>query len=155
MHAETIPLRTKHEIQAETLAKKARFWNDAQVIIDGTGGGAGGQKTADENVKYYRRFIPDVRVLVWQAGFKREMVRTLSLAIEGHKISVPAELEDLHKQLAAFEFRKKPGESEEYIYGAGEGAQDHQVAALLMAEHAAKCGWIKNAGGAGLNAAIY
>jgi hypothetical protein len=142
--AETIPLRTKHEQQARTLAQKARFWNDAQVIIDGTGGAAGGQKATDENVKFYRQFIPDVRVLVWQPGFKRELIRTLSLAIEGHKISIPKELEDLHTQLAAYEFKRKGGDSEEYTYGAGEGGHDDQVAALMMAEHASKCGWVKN-----------
>jgi len=153
VHAETIPLRTKHEQQARTLAQKAHFWNNAQVVIDGTGGAAGGQRTSDENVKFYRQYIPDVRVLIWQAAFKRELVRTLSLAIEGHNISIPAALEELHAQLSGFEFKRKSGDSEEYTYGAGEGVQDHQVAALMMAEHAAKCQWVKVKGATSLSAA--
>lgn len=155
VHAETIPLRTKHEVQARRLAQQAKFWNNAQVVIDGTAGGAGGYKQADENVKYYRQYIPDVRVLIWQVGFKRDMIRTLSLVVENHTIAIPAQLTQLHEQLAAYEFKKKTGESEEYVYGAGDGQHDDQVAALLMAEHAAKCGWIKNLNGVSVGTALY
>lgn len=146
VHAETIPLRQKHSMQAETLAKKARFWNNAQVVIDGTGGATGGRKGVDENVKHYRKFIPDVRVLSWQAGFKQELVRELSLEIEDHKISIPAELEELQNELAGFEFKKRAGESEEYIYFGSDG-KDHQVAGLMMCVHARRCQWVKGRSG--------
>lgn len=145
-----IPRRSRYEPNTQSKPKrsqkKARYWNNAQVVIDGTGGASGGKRGIDENVKYYRQFIPDVRVLAWQAGFKQEMVRGLSLEIENHQLAIPAELEELHAELAGYEFKKRAGESEEYIYFGGDG-KDHQVAALLMCVHARRCQWVKGRGG--------
>jgi len=146
VYTEQIPLRTKHEVQAANLAGKANFWNNAQVVIDGTAGGAGGQKLSDENIKHYRRHIPDVRALVWAPGFKREMVRALSLEIEQHTIKIPAAHRRLHEQLASFEYKRR---GEEYIYGGPIGGpsgtqHDDEVAALMMANHASRAGWVKD-----------
>jgi len=152
VHSEQIPLRTKHELQATNLAKKARFWNNAQVVIDATAGGAGGHKIADENVKHYRKFIPDVRALVWAPNFKREMVRGLSLEIEQHTISIPAEHIRLQRQLAAFEFKRR---GDEYTYSGPDGTHDDEVAGLLMANHAVRAGWVKTNGSAGLGALLH
>jgi phage FluMu gp28-like protein len=146
VHAEQIPLRTKHETQAKRLAQVAAYWNGAQVVIDGTGGGAGGSKISDENVKFYRQFIPDVRVMVWTPSIKTELVRKLSLEIEQHKVSIPERLAILHRQLAAYEFKRR---GEGYIYSAPEGQSaihDDMVAALMMCAHAHSCQWVKGQG---------
>lgn len=144
VHSEQIPLRTKHTIQAKNLAAKARFWNNAQVVIDGSGGGTGGRKRLDENVKHYRQFIPDVRVLSWQQGFKADMVRELSLEIEGHTLSIPEGNDLLHKQLAAYEYKRK---GEDFQYFGPDGTHDDMVAALMMAVHGSRAGWVKSGRG--------
>lgn len=153
VHAETIPLRIKHEVQAKKLAETARRYGGASVVIDGTGNGTGGQrKGPDETIRYYRDLIPDVRVVYWTEAFKAELVRTASLAIENAvlkklaggimPLNVPAEHKLLHDQLAAYEFRR---EGERYIYGAPvkSGLHDDVASAFFMTLHAARQGWVR------------
>jgi hypothetical protein len=141
VHSEKVPIRTKHSIQAKALAENARRWNNAQVIIDGTAGGTGGKRSADETVKYYRELIPDVRVMIWEPSVKAELVRRSSLVIENHEISIPPEFSLLHEELASYEFERK---GETYIYHGADGCHDDQVAALMMAIYGWKSGWIKD-----------
>lgn len=138
VHAEKIPQRTKHEIQAAKLAETARRWNKALVVIDGTGGGSGGHKSADENVKYYRKSIPNARVMVWEPSVKTELVRRAVLAVEAHEISVPASLELMHNELAAYEYKKT---GDRFSYQGSDGEHDDQVAAFMMVIWALKSGW--------------
>lgn len=152
VHAEVMPLRMKHQEQAKRLADEARRWN-AQVIIDGTSGGTGGHRTADENVKYYRQNIPDLRVVVWSGGIKREMVRIVTQYIEQHKISIPAQLIKLHEELEAYEWEAKPEGL--YDYHGPEGKNDNLVAALMMACAAHRNGWVRPKGGLSIGQLMY
>ena len=150
VHAELVPLRVKHQVQARNLAELARKWN-AQVVIDATGGGTGGKRLADETVRYYRDVIPDLKAFVWVQPFKKEMVRVLSLAVENHTLSVPEALKGLHEEMASYEFEYKAGE---YDYHGPDGKKDNLIAGLLMAVYAAKAGYVKTPGGPSLGAAF-
>lgn len=152
VHAELIPLRVPHATQAHNLAIAARHWS-ASVIIDGTAGGSGGKYASEENIKFYREHIPDVHVYIWQAGFKTEMVKHLSLLIEQHKISIPEALPEVHRELQNYEFIAKP--EGRYDYQGPNGKGDNLVAGVLMACYAAKRGQIKDPGGRPLSSLMY
>lgn len=138
VHAIKIPLRQKHDVQAKALGEAARRWNDATVVIDGSSGATGGRKAADENVKHYRKYIPDVHVMVWEPSVKSELVRRSVLAVEGHEISVPASLELMHQELAAYEYKKQ---GEAFTYKGSDGEHDDQVAAFMMVIWGLKSEW--------------
>lgn len=152
VHAELIPLRVKHADQAHKLASLASTWN-AQIIVDATGGGTGGKHSPEENIRFYRDQIPDLRAFIWHPQFKREMVKVLSLAVEQRRLSIPAALAPLHRELEAYEFEAKAEGS--YDYHGPRGKGDNLVAALMMAVQAAKAGYIRDSGARPLASLMY
>lgn len=142
--AEKIALRTKHELQAKALAQHARRWNGAAVVIDGTAGGTGGHRSADEIVKFYRAQLPNVHVMIWEPSVKAELVRRTQLCIEAQGISIPATHTSMLEELAAYECERR---ADSFIYHGADGGHDDQVAALMMAIWALKAGWAPSQGG--------
>ena len=144
-----IPLRQKHQVQAQALSKDVQRWN-AACVIDGTAGGGGGHKTADENIKFYRDYIPDVHVMIWEPSVKAELVRRASHYIEGHKIAIPECFEDVHHQLSVYEGKRK---NEGWQYAAPVGERDDQVAQVMMGCWAIKAEWFPDRRGISLSKA--
>lgn len=138
VHAEVRPLRERHEITTQIVRREMRKWNNATCIIDTSGSGRGSASRVDEYVIHYQRDIPEAVPFVWNQITKRRMIDQLALAIEQHKVSIPAVHKELHRQLSVYEFQTK-GDS--VIFSAPTGDHDDLVAALAMAHNAALTGW--------------
>lgn len=146
VHAESIQLGTKHEVQAQIVARIARQFN-ARVVLDATGGATGGQEKTDAYLQFYRKLIPDIKPFYWQKANKERIIHHLALEIEQHRLSIPPRFTDLHKELMIYEFEYKTGF---YDYHAPVGYHDDYVSALAMATWARHNNWGPNMSGAPL-----
>jgi hypothetical protein len=144
VYAEKRPLGEKHEIGSEYAWRLHRRYNESMVIVDTTGGASGGRKEPDEYVKLYRDKIDTMRSFFWTYDSKRRIIESLCLAVEQRHIAIPAEFEELHRELSLYQYRLRSGRIE---YSAPSGQHDDLVAALAMAWYARK--W---AGDSGLGA---
>lgn len=152
VHAETRPLRERHEITTQVVAREIRKWNNATCVIDTTGSGHGAAAKVDEYVRHYQRDIPSAVPFVWNPQTKRRMIDQLSLLVEQHRIKIPEQFKDLHKQLALYEYKTK---GERIEFGAPAGEHDDLVAALAMAVNASLTGWGMRPAGLGALAGAF
>jgi hypothetical protein len=139
----------KHQTLAMLAGRVARRYN-ALPIIDVTGGATGGKRKPDAYVKYYREVMPNAKARWWNPATKTEMVNTLSLAVEQHKVGIPAEYEaggkgksaysedSLIDELRKYEYERK---GTHYDYHAPKGDHDDFTAALLMAWWGKHANW--------------
>jgi hypothetical protein len=126
-YCENFPRGMLHGAQAHHAAMISKKWNNAVVIIDGTGGGAPGRlKNAEEYIALYRAACPRHEVLyqVWQT--KQVFVEGLALTIEQRKINIPATMSMLIDELRQYKFEYKNGF---FKYG---GDPDNLVSSLYM-----------------------
>jgi len=128
--SECRPLGERHELGAEHASILQRRYNGAPVVIDSTSGGAPGKNT-DEYIKYYKQKVKNLRECFWNYKSKKSLIEGLCLALEQHKIFIPARHKELHRQLSIYEYTLRSGGSIEYAAPAGD--HDDLVAALAMA----------------------
>jgi hypothetical protein len=146
------PMKEKHEVTARFIGDVVRRYNNALCVVDCTGGAAGGKKSFDENLKFYRDEgnIPYLKEFYWGQHNKYEIITLLSLWVEQHKFRIPAENEELLRQMARYEFTSRHGKIE---FNGGQGSHDDLVAALALGVNALAKGWIRVGGGT--SAAVY
>jgi hypothetical protein len=137
VHAEKLPQRQEHAIQAKRAAQVAGIYR-ACVVMDSTGGAAGGHAPADTHVKFYRQSIPDLREFYWGPANKEKIIAQLSLDIEQCRIRIPSEHAELLRELRSYEYEYRGGR---YYYSAPRNQHDDYVAALAMASWGRKSGW--------------
>lgn len=151
VHAELFPLRMEHAIQAQKAKQIANKYH-ALVVMDATGGAAGGHGTnMDEHLRYYRQVIPNLREFIWTFSNKGNILAFMGLEIQNKQLTIPAEFKELIRQLKAYEFKYANGV---YRYSAPSGEHDDYVQSLAMALWGRKCGWVSMSGGAPLTAGI-
>lgn len=141
------PLRQKHERTAIRLAEVKRKWNAVVTVVDSTAGAGGGHKSADENLKFYRAAIPNVRGFTWTMSTKAELYKAFFLWVEGHKLSIPEKFAGLIREMQTLEYTYKHGRFDVH---AQDGCHDDYPAALGMAIQMVEKGY---AGGAAVSLA--
>lgn len=140
IYAEKRPLGEKHEVGARHAAGVARRYNDAQIVVDTTGGGGGAQAGKnDAYVKFYRAQCQTMRAFTFNRENKERLVGNLSLALEQGKLAIPAQFEDLHKELASYEY--KCSASGILSFQGPGGHDDDMVMALCLAWEGVLRGW--------------
>jgi len=127
------PLGEKHAIGAQHCLRISNDFMNCKVVTDTTGGATGGHTQPDEHVKFYREIVPSMVPFFWSPSNKTKIINNLMLAIEQHALNIPGELEDLHKELAAYEFKVKNSGKIEYGPMQNSGVNDDLVAALAQA----------------------
>lgn len=132
--AGSMPLGMRHVEQAKLAAAVQQRYN-ATVVIDSTGGATGGKVHVDAYVDEYRKTMPGLFELKWTVDQKTRFVQTLCMGVEKRELSIPAQFEEIHRQMAAYEFVYSAGGIR---YGAPVGKHDDYVAALAMAWYAHK-----------------
>jgi len=149
VHAERLPVRMEHALQAKKVAEIANRYR-ACIVMDVTGGATGGHAPKDSYVQFYRQTIRDLREFYWQKSNKEKIISELALHIERRAIAIPAVHKDLIEELRAYEYEYKGGY---YDYHAPRGRHDDYVSALAMAVWGMKSGWAPNPNGTSLSAA--
>jgi hypothetical protein len=144
--SEELPLGTRHEVASRAMARRVRDYGSPVCVVDVTGGATGGHAQSDSYTRYYRDVIPSMREYHWTPAAKQRLVHDLALAVEQHRLRVPAAAEALLRQLGAYEFARR--RSGVYEYGAPKGQHDDHVAALMMAWQAYLRGWAGSTSGA-------
>jgi len=140
-HAERVSLNVAYEVQAQRANFLRMKWG-AGVIIDTTGGGAGGHLNylgPDAVIAVYRTRIENLREMQWNTGSKEKMVMGLSVDFEQRKVKIPSCFKDLLSEVAAYEYTYKNGL---YRYSAPTGFRDDEVAALLMVNLCRRNNWL-------------
>lgn len=138
--AEKRPLDEKHQIGAKVASDIARRYNDATIIVDTTGGATGGHAgNNDAYVQHYREHCQTMRAFTISRENKTRIITNLCLAFEQGKISIPEEFEDLHKELASYEY--KCNSNGQITYQGPGGHNDDMVIALALAWEGVRCGW--------------
>lgn len=136
------PLGEKHEIGAQYAASVARRFNNCQIVVDTTGGATGGRAgNNDAHVQFYRKTCPTMRAFTINRDNKERLITNLSLALEQGKLAIPAEFEDLHKELASYEY--KVSKNGIVTYQGPGGHDDDMVIALALAWEGCLRGWYK------------
>jgi len=141
VHAEKRPLGEKHELGSEHAKLLHRRYNQCLMIVDSTGGATGGHQDPDTYVKFYRDKVSEMREFYWTEKSKKRIVESLCLAVEQRLIGIPAEFEELHRELSLYQYRLRSGRIE---YSAPSGQHDDLVAALAMAWYARR--WVADNG---------
>lgn len=133
--SESYPLGMKHADQAARTKMTARFWNDALIVLDTTGGASGGK---DESaVKEYKKVIPRFRAITFTQDTKRNMCNRLALDFETAKTRIPAVFNELVSQLKLYRYVF----NERAIQPTFFGRPDDLVAAKMMCSWARAEGW--------------
>jgi hypothetical protein len=138
--AEKRPLKEKHELGAVKARDIANRYGGGTIVVDTTGGATGGKTgNNDAYVQYYRKECPSMRAFTISRENKSRIIGNLSLAIEQEKLSIPAEFEDLHKELAMYEYNVSSNGI--ITYQGPQGHNDDMVIALALAWEGVLRGW--------------
>lgn len=132
-------LGMKHDAQAQLLAVIRKQYNNATVIIDSTGGATGGHAHIDAYVNEHRKAMPGLHEFKWTMESKTRLIQTLCIGVEKKLIGVPGQFEEVHREMAAYEFVHTNGG---FRYSAPTGKHDDYVAALAMAYFAHVNRWV-------------
>ena len=133
------PLGMEHSVQAAAVKEVVKQYG-CQVVIDTTGGAAGGQH--ESYIEFYReRLGSALREFTFTAESKRNLVNHLALQIEQSKIHIPeVECKELIAQVKSY--RQKQSEwGMSPRFGAPSGEHDDQVMALGLACWGIKQKW--------------
>ena len=142
-HVEEYPLGMLHAKQAARTAELARYYSDAEIVLDTTGGASGGR--SESHIKEYEKLLKGFRPIVWTPDTKRNMVNRLALDFETMKLRIPPQFKELIAQIKLY--RYKIGQNAiQPQFGAAEG-HDDLVAALMMANWARDQGWFRSGRG--------
>ena len=146
IYAEKRPLGEKHEIGAKHASQVVRRYGDCEIIVDTTGGATGGRAGSnDAHVQFYQKSCPTMRAFNINRDNKERLITNLSLAIEQGVLAIPAQFEDLHAQLASYEY--KLSSSGIITYQGPGGHDDDMVIALALAWEGVLRGWYNTSGG--------
>jgi hypothetical protein len=138
--AEKRPLGEKHEIGAKKASETARRFGNATIVVDTTGGATGGRAgNNDAYVKHYQKYCPTMRAFNINRENKERLIGNLSLALEQGQLAIPAEFEDLHKELASYEY--KVSSNGILSFSGPGGHDDDMVIALALAWEGVLRGW--------------
>ncbi len=153
---ESFELGLTHEMMAQRVAARARYWN-ALIVVDatGAGGSGGGRGGEDSHVLTYRAALPDgmLQPLYWSPNAdsrtKRDIISHLSLMTEKGKISInrekfPKLINQMRRYKLLISNNKVVG------FGCKEG-HDDCVAALAQAEWGLKMNWVSSNDGVPLS----
>lgn len=151
IHAERLPLGMEHKEQAKRAAHVARTFN-ATPVVDTTGGATGGHARPDTYVKFYREAMPNLRTVTWEMHNKERMIAALALAIMQQEVRIPAECQDLIREVKSYEARKKNGK---YQYSAPDGQSDDLHAGLVNANWGRVSGWLPPINGVSLGRVMF
>jgi len=148
--AEKRPLGEKHEIGAKCASDIARRYGDGTIIVDTTGGATGGRAGSnDAYVKHYQKSCPTMRAFTINRENKERIIGNLSLALEQGQLAIPSAFEDLHKELASYEY-KCSSTGILSFQGPG-GHDDDMVIALALAWEGVLRGWGNSGSSANLS----
>lgn len=148
---ESFDLGLTHEVMAQRVAARSRFWN-AVIVADATGaGGSGGHRSAeDSHILTYRAALPDgmLRPLFWSPNAdsrsKRDIISHLSLMTEQAKVQINKDkFPKLIAQMQRYKMIVKNGKC--IGFGCTDG-HDDCVSAMAMADWGIKEHWIGEAG---------
>lgn len=143
IHSEIRPLKEKHDVGAKYAAALASRYGSA-LVIDSTGGATGGKVSRqDVHVKEYRKAYPNLHEVYITQAVKINLIHSLSLMIEQHKIIIPEENEQLIQQLKSYEYKYKSGN---FVFSGPDGHEDDLVMALALALHGFNRGWFTKPG---------
>ena len=131
VHVDERPLGERHELGAAAVARLALKYNNAEVIIDTTGGATGGKHDVDAYVKFYRERCPSMRSFKFTRYSKPTTVQNLSLALEQHLLTIPEEAVKLLDQVYAYE--QKCDSWGNLFYSGPNGSHDDVCIALILA----------------------
>jgi hypothetical protein len=133
------PLGMEHSVQANAVKEVVKQYG-CQVVVDTTGGAAGGKH--ESYIEFYReRLGAALREFTFTAESKRNLVNHLALQIEQSKIHIPElECKELIAQVKSY--RQKQSEwGMAPQFGAPSGEHDDQVMALGLACWGIKQKW--------------
>jgi len=139
-------LRPKGETHERTADRCAEIWQAfgrCYAVVDRTGGGTGGHRAYDEFTRHYVERIEGMQEYVWNSANKEQAVNAMSLAFEQKRLKIAPELEQLKRQLLAYEYIYKGGR---FQYQGPNGHDDDLVAALAMGYHQYAQGRVRGAG---------
>jgi len=143
-HAESFPLMMEHAEQAQRAKRLAQAYNDADVIVDSTGGAAGGKE--ESYVKFYRDVIDGLREITWTRTMKMNLVNQTALDIERKKVYIPKEATELVAQTKLYQYRFGANAIMP-TYGAPSGEHDDEISGLMMCLWARERGWVSASAG--------
>lgn len=138
------PLGEKYEVQVIEIERIRAAYGARTVIIDSTGGGAGGHAVAKGVVStdvfsaHFKRTVSHCRPYYFTRKTKSQGMQQLQLGFEQHRITIPAQLNVLHNQLAMYRWTLNRGFCD---FHGPDGHSDDLVAALCMAYEATLRGW--------------
>jgi hypothetical protein len=145
VYSETCP-RQSHESSAERVAQVALHFRAQCLLTDCTGGGRPGQPQSKftDILKLYREACYR-RGLSFKPFFfqnqKQRVVVNLELAMQQKRIGIPAECEELIKQLKYYEYQHNP-KTNWTTYSAPSGMHDDECASCILAWEAFSSGCI-------------
>ena len=134
------PRGEKHEVGAMVLAQVVKRFGNCLFVADTTGGGSGGHEQQDAHIKFYRNLIPQMRGIGINIHIKHQLIASLDLWLQQHKINIPAAHQELIRQLKLYEF--KHSGSGVYTYNAPVGDHDDLVASIAMSIYAIEKNWL-------------
>ncbi len=156
---DSFELGLTHEVMAQRVAARCRFWN-AMIVADATGaGGSGGSRSSeDSHILTYRAALPDGKLipLIWSANAdsksKRDIISHLSLMTEQAKVSINKDkFPKLIAQMRRYKLIIKHGKLQGF--GCVDG-HDDCVAALAQAFWGLKQNWLSDPNGLPLSMGV-
>ena len=152
--AEKRPLGEKHNMGAVKARDIARRYGNATIVVDTTGGATGGHMAGknDAYVQEYQKHCKTMRAFNINRENKERIIGNLSLALEQGKLSIPKQFEDLHKELASYEY--KCSSTGQLTFQGPNGHDDDMVIALALALEGVNRGWASNGSRSGLGSII-
>ena len=137
------PLGEEYASQVIAIERVRSVYAARTVIVDSTGGGAGGHPVAkgvvptDVFAGYFKKGVSHCSPFYFTRKTKSQLMQQLQLAFEQRRIFIPEQLGVLHQQLAQYAWQLNRG----FIDFAGPGGHnDDLVAALAMAWNACLLG---------------
>lgn len=148
VHAEEFELGQTHELMAQRVGARARYW-DCSVVIDSTGaGGSGGTRLgSDSHVEVYRQHVNSLREFYWspnsESQSKRDIISNLMLMTEQKRLRVPKKFQTVISQMQGYRVLQARGSKT--TFGCREG-HDDGVASLAMAAWGLHRRWFSSTG---------
>jgi|SRR5579862_261623 len=134
VHAEEFELGQTHELMAQRVGARSRYW-DCPIVIDSTGGGgSGGARSSNDSfVEVYRQQVNSLREFYWspnsESQSKRDIISNLMLLTEQRRLKVPKRFAAVISQMQNYRVLQSRGSKT--TFGCKQG-HDDAVASLAM-----------------------